>query len=75
MTFSNTKALDLLGKDVSFINDHKVVLNERSAVTYHETVTGTVTQVLIHLDSPFQFAVNNGDFYNSDVVQDLSVKS
>lgn len=70
MTVVDIKALDLLGKEVSF----KVILSDQTSIAYRE-VTGIVTCVLIDLNNPFQFALEKGDFYEFSELLDFSLKN
>lgn len=63
MTFSNTKALELLGKQVSFDSNRTVVLTSDSSVIYHQKLSGTVTNIVFNLHSGPEISLNDGDFY------------
>lgn len=63
MTFSNTKALDLLGKQVSFEISSNFNLTETTSVSRHERLSGTVTNVVCNLHSGPEISINDGDFY------------
>lgn len=75
MTVVDTKALDLLGKEVSFRYDRKVTLSAQTFITYSEVFSGTVTQVLIDLNSPVKFALETGDYYEFSELLDFSLKN
>lgn len=75
MTVANTTGLDLLGKEVSFRHDLKVTLTERSFVTYSKLYSGVVTSVILSLKHPFEIAIDEGEFYSVDDIQDLIVKN
>ncbi len=63
MTFSNVNALDLLGKQVSFETSKDVKLTETSSVTFHQKLSGTVTNVVFNLHSGPEISINDGDYY------------
>ena len=63
MTFSNTKSLELLGKQVSFDSNRTVVLTNDSSVIYHQKLSGTVTNIVFNLHSGPEISLNDGDFY------------
>lgn len=61
MTVANTKALELLGKDISF----KVILNDEIKVYFPDGIlkSGTVEAVLIHISGNHEILL--GDFFYS----------
>ncbi|EDO9712433.1 hypothetical protein GPM95_004475 [Salmonella enterica] len=61
MTVANTKALELLGKDISF----KVILNDEIKVYFPDGIleSGTVEAVLIHISGNHEILV--GDVFYS----------
>jgi hypothetical protein len=63
MTNSNIKALELLGKQVSFDSNRTVVLTNDSSVIYHQRLSGTVTNIVFNLHSGPEISLNDGDFY------------
>lgn len=63
MTFSNVNALDLLGKQVSFETSKDVKLTETCSVTFHQKLSGTVTNVVLNLHSGPEISINDGDYY------------
>ena len=63
MTFSNTKSLELLGKQVSFYSNRTVVLTSDSSVIYRHKLSGTVTNIVFNLHSGPEISLNDGDFY------------
>lgn len=73
MTFSNIKALELLGKQVSFDSKRTVVLTSDSSVTYHQKLSGTVTNIVFNLHSGPEISLNNGDFYVLSEVENFRI--
>lgn len=73
MAVSNTNALSLLGKDVSFTHQHKVELTDKSFVTFTEHFTGTVTNVVLSLTSEPEISINDGDFYRLSQLVDFKI--
>ena len=63
MTASNSTLLDLLGKQVSFESVRNVQLTVQSSVTYHQKLSGTVTNIVFNLHSGPEISLNDGDFY------------
>lgn len=63
MTISNIKALELLGKQVSFDSNRTVVLTNDSSVIYHQKLFGTVTNIVFNLHSGPEISLNDGDYY------------
>jgi len=57
MTVANTKALELLGKDISF----KVILNDEIKVYFPDGIleSGTVEAVLIHISGNHEILVGD----------------
>lgn len=74
MTITNSNALELLGKEVSFRHQSTKSLTEVSSVTYTEFLTGTVTNIVMSLNSSLEFSVNNGDFYSFDEIDQFLIK-
>ena len=68
MTFSNVNALDLLGKQVSFVHSIKFGSHVHSS-----DYSGTVTNIVISLTSGPEISINDGDFYILSEITDLKV--
>lgn len=75
MAVANTNALELLGKEVSFISECKVDLTEKSFVTYSKKHSGVVTNITISLDSEPEFSIDDGDFFEFSGIKDFVVKN
>ena len=73
MTAANTKALELLGKDVSFIRERKIKLTGSSFITFTENFTGTVTNVVLSLTNEPEISINDGDFYSLSELLDFKM--
>lgn len=75
MTVSHTNALELLGKDVSFVFERKVRLTDSSFITRSETSKGVVTNVLLSLSREAEISINDGDFYSLSELLDFQMLS
>lgn len=64
MTASNTNALELLGKTVSFEHSISVPLSEESSYQHVYKVSGVITSVVISINSEPEISVDDGDFYS-----------
>ena len=65
MTDSNTKHLQLLGKQVSFTSERIVNLDNES-LTFTNNYSGTVTHILLSLTSSPQISIDESDFFELD---------
>ncbi len=74
MTVAHTTVLEMLGKDVSFIHQHKVELTDTSFITFTENLTGTVTNVVLSLTSEPEISINDGDFYTLSELIDFKIR-
>ncbi|EPQ3973999.1 hypothetical protein LHN18_003701 [Acinetobacter baumannii] len=63
MAVAHTTVLSLLGKEVSFQYDRKIEISNTSFITYSEILKGTVTHLVIGLNSEPEISINYGDFY------------
>lgn len=70
MTVVDIKALDLLGKEVSF-----VFVNDLTDEFYAEKYSGIVTSIILSLNFAPQFSINDFDFFEFSRVKDFVVKS
>lgn len=73
MTASNSTLLDLLGKQVSFESVRNVQLTVQSSVTYHQKLSGTVTNIVFNLHSGPEISLNDGDFYILSEVDNFEI--
>lgn len=65
MTVAHTTALELLGKQVSFITTVEV-----DSTVYPSHHLGVVTDIVLSLTSELQISLNDGDFYSfSDLLE------
>ena len=65
MTDSNTKHLQLLGKQVSFTSERIVNLDNES-LTFTNNYSGTVTHIVLSLTSSPQISIDESDFFELD---------
>jgi hypothetical protein len=63
MAVANTNALELLGKEVSFQYDRKVEITNTSFITYSEMLTGTITNLVLSLNSEPEISIDDANFY------------
>lgn len=63
MIVSNTTALDLLGKQVSFIRRGVVELSDKSFITFEDRYSGVVTEIVLSLTGNPEIAIDDGDFF------------
>lgn len=73
MTVSNTNALELLGKEVSFIYQSDIRLTDSSLVRHIEHFSGIVTNVVLSLNSFPEISVNDGDYFKLSELIDFKV--
>lgn len=73
MTFSNTNALSLLGKQVSFVISSQYQLTDKTLTNYLTTYSGVVTDVVVSLSGEPQISVDKGDFYHISELSGFSV--
>lgn len=73
MTAANTNALNLLGKEVSFDWNCEVHLTDHSSINFHEKVSGTVTNIVLGINSEPEISVNDGDFYVLSELQNFEI--
>lgn len=64
MTAAHTTVLELLGKQVSFIDKRIVELTDNSFITFENTYSGTVTEIVLSLTGNAQIALDDGDFFS-----------
>lgn len=64
MNVSNTTALELLGKQVSFILRRVVELPDKSSITFEDTYSGVVTEIVLSLTGNPQISIDDGDFFS-----------
>lgn len=64
MAASHITALDLLGKQVSFIDKRVLELTDKSFVTLEYRYSGTVTDVLLSLTGNSQISIDDGDLFS-----------
>ena len=64
MIVSNTTALELLGKQVSFIDKRVVELPDKSSITFENTYSGVVTEIVLSLTGNPQIAIDDGDYFS-----------
>lgn len=64
MIVSNTTALDLLGKQVSFIRRRVVDLPDKSSITLEDRYSGVVTQIVLNLTGNPEIAIDDGDYFS-----------
>ncbi|WP_151840874.1 hypothetical protein [Acinetobacter soli] len=74
MAVSNTTALELLGKVVSFEYSKVIHLTDQSTLTYKEKICGKIDAVVLTLSSGPQIAIDGGDFYSLSEINDFLVK-
>lgn len=65
MTDSNTKHLQLLGKQVSFTSERIVNLDNES-LTFTNNYSGTVTDIVLSLTSSPKISIDESDFFELD---------
>ena len=63
MTAVNTKAINLLGKEVSFTLTRKLELTAQSSIHYVEKISGKVTHVVIGIDEKPEISIDYGCDY------------
>ena len=73
MAIAHTTVLEMLGKDVSFIYERKIELTDSSFITFTENFTGTVTNVVLSLNSEPEISINDGDFYSLPELLDFKM--
>jgi len=64
MTAAHTTALELLGKQVSFIDKRVVELTDKSFITFEDRHSGTVTEIVLSLTGNPQISIDDGDFFS-----------
>ncbi|MFH7354331.1 hypothetical protein L1A70_21350 [Acinetobacter bereziniae] len=64
MTAAHTTVLELLGKQVSFIDKRIVELTDNSLITIETRYSGTVTEIVLSLTGNPQIALDDGDFFS-----------
>ncbi len=64
MTVAHTTALELLGKQVSFIDKRVVELTDKSFITFEDRYSGTITEIVLSLTGNPQIAIDDGDFFS-----------
>lgn len=64
MTAAHTTVLELLGKQVSFIDKRIVELTDNSFITFENRYSGTVTEIVLSLTGNPQIALDDGDFFS-----------
>ena len=65
MTVAHTTVLEMLGKEVSFC------WLGADGITYH--TDGQLTSIAFHLDSSFEFKVDEGDYFSFDEITDFKL--
>lgn len=73
MTAANTNALNLLGKEVSFYWNSESPLTDHSSINFNEKVFGTITNVLLSLNSDPQISVNDGELYTISELENFEI--
>lgn len=73
MTAANTNALNLLGKEVSFDWNREVPLTDHSSINFHEKVSGTVTNIVLSINSEPEISVDDGDFYTLSELKNFEI--
>lgn len=74
MTAANTNALNLLGKEVSFDWNCEFPLTDHSSINFHEKVSGTVTNILLSINSEPEISVDDGDFYTLSELKNFEIE-
>lgn len=64
MTAAHTTVLELLGKQVSFIENCIVELTDNSFITFEYRYSGTVTEIVLSLTGDPQIALDYGDLFS-----------
>jgi hypothetical protein len=64
MTVAHTTALELLGKQVSFIDKRVVELTDKSFISFEYRHSGTVTEIVLSLTGNTQISIDGGDFFS-----------
>lgn len=64
MTAAHTTVLELLGKQVSFIDKRIVELTDNSFITFENRYSGTVTEIVLSLTGNPQIALDDGEFFS-----------
>lgn len=64
MAVANTNALELLGKEVSFQYQRQFEITDTSFITCTRDFTGTITSVVLSVNSEPQISIDDSDFYN-----------
>lgn len=73
MAAAHTTVLSLLGKEVSFQYDRKIEITNTSFITYSEKLKGTVTNLVISLNSEPEISINYGDFFVLSELLDFQI--
>lgn len=73
MAAAHTTVLSLLGKEVSFQYDRKIEITNTSFITYSEILKGTVTNLVISLNSEPEISINDGDYYVLSELLDFQI--
>ena len=73
MTAANITVLEMLGKDVSFQWKREVPLTDHSSINFHEKVSGTVTNIVLSINSEPVISVNDGDFYTLSELKNFEI--
>jgi hypothetical protein len=73
MAAAHTTVLSLLGKEVSFQYDRKIEITNTSFITYSEKLKGTVTNLVISLNSEPEISINDGDFFVLSELLDFQI--
>lgn len=63
MAVANTNALELLGKEVSFQYHRKVEITDTSFITYSEMFKGTITNLVLSLNSEPEISIDDSNFF------------
>jgi hypothetical protein len=64
MTAAHTTVLELLGKQVSFIDKRIVELTDNSFITFENRYSGTVTEIVLSLTGNPQIALDDGELFS-----------
>jgi len=73
MTAAHTTALELLGKQVSFIDKRVVELTDKSFITFEDKHSGTVTEIVLSLTGNLQISIDEGDFFSFSKLIDFKI--
>ncbi|WP_353124191.1 hypothetical protein [Dysgonomonas capnocytophagoides] len=70
MAVAHTNVLDLLGKQVSFLY---ILKHESEEYSFY--YSGVITNIVISLNAPVEIAIDDGDFYVLEELDQFTIDS